>query len=314
MQRMTEIPGLVSVVIPVYNSADTLKTLVERLLKVFQDGTHQCEILMVNDGSQDLSWRVIKNLASENPQVSGLNLMRNFGQHNALLAGIREAKGAVIVTMDDDLQNPPEEIPRLLGRLEEGFDVVYGVPEKEKHGLLRDAASIMIKIALRWALGFRHASHTSAFRAFRTRLRLAFADFRSTNVSIDVLLTWGTTKFAHVEVKHQKRQRGRSGYNFRKLATHAINMVTSFSTLPLRIATLVGFVFMLFGVAVQVRLLLMYFFSTVSVPGFTFLASLIAIFSGVQLFSLGIIGEYIARIHSRALERPPYLISGKTNP
>lgn len=206
MQRMTEIPGLVSVVIPVYNSADTLKTLVERLLKVFQDGTHQCEILMVNDGSQDLSWRVIKNLASENPQVSGLNLMRNFGQHNALLAGIREAKGAVIVTMDDDLQNPPEEIPRLLGRLEEGFDVVYGVPEKEKHGLLRDAASIMIKIALRWALGFRHASHTSAFRAFRTRLRLAFADFRSTNVSIDVLLTWGTTKFAHVEVKHQKRQ------------------------------------------------------------------------------------------------------------
>ena len=114
---MTETPGLVSVIIPVYNGADTLEPLINQLLRVFEDQANECEILMVNDGSEDQSWKTIKTLASSHPQVRGLNLMRNFGQHNALLAGIRQAKGEIIVTIDDDLQNPPEEVPKLLNKL-----------------------------------------------------------------------------------------------------------------------------------------------------------------------------------------------------
>ena len=309
---MTETTGLVSVVIPVYNGADTLEPLVTRLLKVFQDQANECEILMVNDGSQDHSWKIIQTLASDHQQVHGLNLMRNFGQHNALLAAIRQAKGEIIVTMDDDLQNPPEEVPRLLAKLAEGHDVVYGNPDQEQHGLVRDNASVFVKIALRLGLGFKHASHTSAFRAFRTQLRNAFSGYEAKHVSIDVLLTWATADFSWVLVEHNERLSGGSGYSLHKLLSHTINIVTSFSSLPLRIATFIGFIFMAFGILILLYALLGYFIYGRGVPGFAFLASIIAIFSGVQLFSLGIIGEYIGRIHQRVLNQPCYIISDKT--
>ncbi len=309
---MSETPGLVSVIIPVYNGADTLEPLVDRLLKVFQGQTNECEILMVNDGSQDHSWKIIQALASRYPQVHGLDLMRNFGQHNALLAGIRQAKGEIIVTMDDDLQNPPEEVPKLLAKLAEGHDVVYGNPSQKQHGIFRDNASAFVKIALRAGLGFKHASYTSAFRAFRTQLRNAFTDFHAKHVSIDVLLTWATTDFSWVVVEHNERSSGRSGYTLRKLLDHTMNMLTSFSSLPLRIASVIGFVFMAFGVLILLYAITIYLLGGGTVPGFTFLASIIAIFSGVQLFSLGIIGEYIGRIHQQALNQPCYVVADKT--
>lgn len=309
---MTEQAGLVSIVVPVYNGSATITALAERLLAVFNAMNRPCEILLVNDGSQDDSWRVIRALAAAHPQVRGLNLMRNFGQHNALLAGIRAASGKVIVTMDDDLQNPPEEVPKLLAKVEEGHTVVYGVPAEGRHGPVRDFASFAVKFALRVGLGFRHASHTSAFRAFRTPLRDAFANFGAKYVSIDVLLTWATNDFSWVAVEHKEREAGKSGYTLRKLLSHTVNMVTSFSRLPLRIASLIGFAFMLFGILVLLYSLAVYLFRGQVVPGFTFLASIIAIFSGVQLFSLGIIGEYIGRIHQRVLDQPCYVVGETT--
>lgn len=309
---MTGTPGLVSIVIPVYNGSATITELVERLLAVFGSEGRACEILLVNDGSPDDSWQVIQALAAAHPQVHGLKLLRNFGQHNALLAGIRQARGEITVTMDDDLQNPPEEVPKLLAGVAEGHDVVYGVPHEGRHGMFRDFASFAVKVALRVGLGYQHASYTSAFRAFRTELRDAFAQFDAKYVSMDVLLTWATTDFSWVVVEHAERPSGKSGYTLRKLLTHTINMVTSFSTLPLRIASLVGFLFMLFGVLVLVYSLTVYLLYDRAVPGFTFLASIIAIFSGVQLFSLGIIGEYIGRIHQRALNQPCYVVAETT--
>jgi len=309
---MTGSSGLVSVVIPVYNGSATITELVERLLVVFRNINRSCEILLVNDGSQDASWNTINALAAGHSEVRGLNLMRNFGQHNALLAGIRQARGDAVVTMDDDLQNPPEEVPKLLDELEQGHAVVYGVPEGGRHGLFRDFASVAAKFALRVGLGYDHASHTSAFRAFRTELRNAFADFGAKYVSIDVLLTWATTDFSWVAVQHEERSAGRSGYTLRKLLSHTINMVTSFSSLPLRIASIIGFVFTVFGIGVLLYSLILFILHGQAVPGFTFIASIIAIFSGVQLFSLGIIGEYIGRIHQRALDQPSYVIAETT--
>jgi undecaprenyl-phosphate 4-deoxy-4-formamido-L-arabinose transferase len=267
------------------------------------------EIVLVNDGSRDASWNAVATLADQFPEVRGVDLMRNFGQHNALLCGIRSAQGKIIVTLDDDLQNPPEEIPRLLAKLDEGYDVAYGTPEREQHGLLRDMASRITKIALQNAMGADTARNVSAFRAFRTRLRMAFATYQSPFVSIDVLLTWGTTRFAALKVRHDPRYRGVSNYTVRKLITHALNLMTGFTTLPLQVASMLGFALTLFGIGILFYVIGRYFISGGAVPGFPFLASIIAIFSGAQLFSLGIIGEYLARMHFRMMERPPYVES-----
>jgi undecaprenyl-phosphate 4-deoxy-4-formamido-L-arabinose transferase len=283
---------------------------VTRLEPVLRRHTSSHELILVNDGSQDSSWEVVTRLAERHGWVKGIDLMRNYGQHNALLCGIREARHDVVVTIDDDLQHPPEEIPRLLAVLGEGYDVVYGSPEAEQHSLLRNLASRVTKFALQHSMGATIASKVSAFRAFRTSLRQAFATYSSQFVSIDVLLTWATTRFAAIRVPHHPRQDGLSNYTVRKLVTHALNMMTGFSTFPLQIASLVGFGFTLFGIAVLIYVVGRYVIQGSSVPGFPFLASVIAIFAGAQLFALGIMGEYLARIHFRTMDRPAYTVRG----
>lgn len=301
-----------SVVIPVYRAAQSLPELHRRLAAVLGAMGEEYEILLVEDCGGDHSWEVIEDLARNDPHVRGIRMGRNYGQHNALLAGIRAARYAAIITLDDDLQNPPEEIPRLLAKLEEGYDVVYGTPERERHGLMRDLASKITKLVLQGAMGADTARKVSAFRGFRTRLRDAFEAYRSPTVNIDVLLTWGTTRFASVAVRHDPRNAGASGYTLRKLINHALNMMTGFSTLPLQMASVMGFVFALFGFAVLAYVLGRYLVAGGGVPGFPFLASIIAIFSGAQLFALGIFGEYLARMHFRSMERPPYTVLQRT--
>jgi len=305
----------ISIIVPAYNSAAILPELVARLEVVLKDSwprSSESELIIVNDGSRDDSWGAICRLAEGRDWIRGVNLMRNYGQHNALLCGIRMAKHDVIVTMDDDLQHPPEELHKLLDKLDEGYDVVYGTPQREQHGLWRDMASRATKMALQGSMGAETARSVSALRAFRTKVRNAFADYRSPFVSIDVLLTWGTTRFTHIPVRHDPRKSGVSNYTFRKLLSHAINMATGFSTLPLQLASLVGFTFTLFGLIMLVYVIARYIIEGGSVPGFPFLASAIAIFSGAQLFALGIIGEYLARMHFRMMERPTYTVRTTT--
>jgi glycosyltransferase involved in cell wall biosynthesis len=297
----------VSVIVPVYNSEGSLKALVERLENVLSKMA-EYELILVNDGSGDRSWEVVRELTTRYSWITGINLMKNYGQHNALLCGIRLARYPVIVTIDDDLQHPPEEISKLLAKLEEGYDVVYGRPQHEQHGLWRDLASFITKFTLQNAMGASTAGSVSAFRAFRTSLRNSFEDYRGAFVSIDSLLTWGTSHFAAVQVRHEERTIGVSNYTFRKLLIHSMNMMTGFSTLPLQIATYVGFVFTLFGFAVLAFVLLRYVVQGESVPGFPFLASIIAIFSGAQMFALGVIGEYLARMYVRTSEQPAYVV------
>lgn len=302
----------ISAIVPVYNSQNSLGALVDRLDPILQQVSNDFEIILVNDGSRDASWDVIAKLAQDNPRVRGINMMRNYGQHNALLAGIREAGKKLIVTLDDDLQNPPEEIPRMLEQIDAGYDVVYGYPENEQHGFWRDLASQMTKIALRSAMGIETARHVSPYRVFHTQIREAFAEYRSPHISIDALLSWGTTRFTAIPVRHDVRAVGVSNYTFRKLIGHALNMITGFTVLPLQLSSVVGFGFTLFGFAIFAFVLLRFFIAGGSVPGFPFLASVIAIFSGAQLFALGILGEYLARVHFRLMDRPPYTIREHT--
>ena len=297
-----------SVVVPVYRSQQTLRELHRRIVGVLEPLEPAFEIILVEDCGGDDSWQVIESLADLDVRVRGIKLARNYGQHNALLCGIRAARGDRIVTIDDDLQNPPEEIPKLLARLVDGCDVVYGTPENETHNFMRNQASRITKFALQNAMGAESASKVSAFRAFRTRLRDAFEGYRSPTVNIDVLLTWGTTRFAAVPVRQDERTVGDSGYSFGKLVTHAINMMTGFSTLPLQLASILGLAFGGMGILILIYVLWRYISLGSDVPGFPFLASIISIFSGVQLFTLGIFGEYLARMHFRSMERPPYQV------
>lgn len=298
----------VSAVIPVFNSAQSLEALHRELSRVLGELAVAYEIIFVEDCGSDNSWQVIESICSDDKLTRGIRLSRNYGQHNALLCGIREAQHDIIVTLDDDLQNPPSEIPRMLDRLGEKYDVVYGAPETQQHGLFRNLASILTKKVLQSVMGAEAARNASAFRLFRTRLRDSFSDFRGPFVSIDVLLTWGTSRFTSLQVKHQPRVHGASNYNFRKLLLHAIDLATGFSALPLRLASILGFTFTLFGFGVFIWVVGRYFVLGTSIPGFPFLASIIAIFSGAQLFALGIFGEYLARIHFRTMDRPSYSV------
>ena len=298
----------ISVVVPVYNSEGSLRALVERLEPALRALTPSFELILVNDGSRDGSWRVVEELCARHSWVRGFDMMRNYGQHNALLCGLRAAKHELVITMDDDLQHPPEELHKLLARLDGHTDVVYGTPKHEQHGLLRDLASQITKLALQKSMGAETARKVSALRVFRTRLREAFDQYRNPYVSLDVLLTWATTRFAAVEVRHDPRTIGTSNYTVSKLLTHAMNMVTGFSTAPLRLASWTGFAFTLVGLGILVYVVLTKVLWGSPVEGFTFLASMIAIFSGAQLFALGIFGEYLARVHFRSMDRPTYAV------
>src|SRR4029077_8153917 len=248
-----------SVVIPAYKSHAILPVLVSRLEAVLLPSPHRYEILLIDDGSMDDTWNTIDQLTRTHDNLRGISLTRNYGQHNALLCGIRAAHGAVIVTMDDDLQHSPEDIPKLLAEIAKGYDVVYGTPVAEQHGMWRNMASQVTKIALQVALGVHTARSVSAFRAIRTSLRDCLADYRAPSVSIDVLLSWGTTHVSALPVHHAPRHSGTSHYNVGRLLVHAFNMITGYSGLPLRMASLMGFAMTLFGIGILGYVVVRYF-------------------------------------------------------
>ena len=210
--------------------------------------------------------------------------------------------------MDDDLQHRPETIETLLDGLDETVDLVYGSAIEEEHGLWRSLSSRVVKRSMAAAVGGDMAAKASAFRLFRTRLRDAFLTTTDPAVSIDVLLSWATTRVRSVPVQMDERRYGESNYTLRKLFAHASNMLTGFSVLPLRIVSAMGFMFAAFGLAALVYVVASYVTNGGAVPGFAFSASLLALFGGVQLFAVGVLGEYLGRIHFRSMQRPPYVI------
>jgi glycosyltransferase involved in cell wall biosynthesis len=302
----------VSVVVPVYRGAPTLRELYDRISVVLAPREDRFEVLFVDDCSPDDSWRVISELAADHDTVRGLRMGRNYGQHAALLAGLRAARFSICVTLDDDLQNPPEEVPKLLAALVENVDVVYGVPTVVRQDLSRRLAGRLARWSIR-ASGVEHAPSVSSFRALRTDLRRSFDVAIGPAVDIDSLLAWGTTRFTSVRVAHDERKVGVSNYTFRRLLAHAFDFLTGYSALPLRIATFVGLAASGFGVLLLGWVLGHVVFAGDAVTGFPFLASTIIIFSGVQLVMLGLIGEYVGRIHFRIMGKPSYAILSSTD-
>jgi glycosyltransferase involved in cell wall biosynthesis len=298
---------MISIVIPVYRSEKSLKELYERIKVVFEKNIIEFEIIFVEDYGGDNSWEIIKTLANKDKRIKGIKFSRNFGQHNAILCGIREASGEITVTMDDDLQHLPEELPKIIDKLKQGFDVVYGPPLEEMHGIFRNTASKVTKYALENVIGASNARNVTALRVFRTKLRESFSDYSSPVVNIDVLLSWVTINYGVEFVKYDIRKFGRSAYTFRKLLRHAITMLTGFSIKPLQISTWIGFLFIIFGKLILTYVVIKWMLYGSSTPGFAFLASIISIFAGAQLFTLGIIGEYLGAIHLKSMNKPQYV-------
>jgi len=236
-----------------------------------------------------------------------------LGPACGLLAGVRQAKNPVIVTLDDDLQNPPEEVPHLLEALSDDVDVVYGLPKQAKQSAWRRFSSVSSKWLMRYALGFLRATEISAFRAFRTKLRDSFDRDLGPGVSLDAVLNWATTRFGSVEVRHDSRAEGQSNYNFRKLFRFMLDTATGYSTVPLRFATSLGLSTVALSLGVLIWVLGRPLITGESVPGFPFLAATIAIFSGVQLIVLGVLGQYIGRMHFRVMNKPTYTIADRTD-
>ena len=301
-----------SVVIPVYRTEAVLPELYRQLIHLLEKIGAQFEIVFIEDCGGDRSWEVIEDLALRDARVRGLKMGRNYGQHNAVLCGIRAARNDIIVTMDDDLQHPPDQIGlparrtsrRLRRRLRRTADRTAWI--LAGHRLAPHEVGVAEHNGRRECAKRERLSSLSNHVAGRVR------NYRSPAVSIDVLLSWSTRAFGVVKVKHLRRFSGASNYTLGKLINYAFNLMTGFSTLPLRLVSLVGFAFTLFGLCVLTWVLAAYMIYGSVVPGFVFLATIIAIFSGVQLFALGIFGEYLARIFGRTMDKPTYVIRKST--
>jgi glycosyltransferase involved in cell wall biosynthesis len=299
----------VSIVIPVFNSELSLGIVVAECHKVMIDQGYDYEILLVDDGSSELTWRTVNSLALSDPEVTGLRLGRNFGQHSALLAGVRAARFEYTVTIDDDLQNPPNQIPLLLSALMSNTtDVVYGVPRETAHAGWRRLSSRWVRQILTKALGVPEAADLSSFRCFKTSLREGFAVNLGPGVSLDALLAWTTNKFTSVKVNHAERMHGDSNYSLKKLMRFALDTVTGYTTLPLRIVSVLGFATAGFGFLLMFFFVLLPFFQGITIQGFPFLASTIILFAGIQLITLGVVGEYLSRMHFRVMNKPEYFV------
>lgn len=297
----------ITVIIPCFRSAKVLPDLVSEVSANLSQLTSLYEVVLVVDGSPDDTWHVASSLASRT--VRAIRLSRNFGQHNALLAGIRAARHDIIVTMDDDFQHRPSDIAVLVSELAKGFDLVFGVPEKGAHGFIRNRFSKLLKGFLARITHAPGMRDRSAFRAFRSTLRDGMVNISGPHVAINVALGWTTTNIGRVVVVNDPRRVGSSNYSPVSLTRQAINLILGYSVVPLRMVSIGGIVFAMFGLGLVIFEVWSNLTGRITVPGFTTTVALISIFSGAQMLSIGIVGEYLARIYNQAMGRPSYVVA-----
>lgn len=299
--------ALISVVIPVYRSEQTLPKLYQRLTVALERVTPDFEILLVEDCGGDGSWEVIKELTQRDQRVRGIKLSRNFGQHAATICGFSRSVGEWVITLDDDLEQNPDEIPALFAKAQEGYQLVYGVYGQRAHSLWRNLTSEIARRMFRFAIPSLNYEYTS-FRVINGRLARELSQFDSPFPFVDGYLSWLTNSCASVRVAHAHRDQGRSNYSFRKLVVHTVNIFVTFSDLPLRLASWIGLGAFFVGMVWLAAILLGRLLGGITVSGYASVMAGIILFSGLQLLILGVFGEYLGRINFKSSKKPLYLI------
>lgn len=298
----------ISVVIPCFNAEKTLAELVHRITITLDGSLH--EIILINDASTDKTWPAIRELVSKQNTVKGINLMKNFGQHAAILCGLNYVSGDIIVTMDDDLQHPPEEISKLVHFLESDLnaDAVLGIPVDPKKSLIKRLGSNFFNRISTKILNKPRDLKLSSFRALRRNLVDEIKTNQTTNPAFGSLLLHYTRSVKSVEVQHTKRNFGSSGYGMGKSISLFLNAVLNYSTLPLKIVSNIGIISSFTGFGLAIFYLFKYFIGDITVPGWTTIIVLLLFFFGLILFSIGIIGEYLIRIIREVNHTRQYVI------
>ncbi|HLR52456.1 MAG TPA: glycosyltransferase family 2 protein [Candidatus Avamphibacillus sp.] len=304
---------VMSVVVPVYGCEACLKELSRRLQATLEKITSDYEIIFINDASPDGAWETIIKLNQSNPNMKGLNLSRNFGQHHAITAGLDFANGDWVIVMDCDLQDRPEEIPKLYKKALEGYDVVFGsrVIRQDKW-LKRKSSQIFYKIYD--YLTERSSDYTVAnFSISSKKVIQGFRQMREQNRLFPLFIQWMGYKTAYVPIEHHERTQGKSSYSLKKLITLGTDVLISQSNKPLRFSIQLGFFISLISFIYGVYLFIRYFFLDVPVQGWTSVMVSIWFISGLIFFNFGIIGLYIGKIFNEVKGRPLYLIQEKTD-
>jgi glycosyltransferase involved in cell wall biosynthesis len=302
----------ISVVVPVYGDlGDSLILLCEQVLDVLSE--QLLEVLLVDDGSSNNNWEKILIASDTFKKVKGLRLRKNFTQHNATWAGICEAEGDLVVTMDADLQHDPKDIPRLLDEMKiNNRDIVYGNFSQRSDGKYRAFVSLIYRKLIKLSYGSRNYISSSPFRVFRRDLLTSYPVNIGPSVSIDALVSWTTSCVGNVYLSQNQRHYGKSSFSTFSLMRHAVNSLVAFSTMPIRFVAFSGIVISLGSFLIGIYLIAIYLLGRIDVAGFTFVAVALVFFGGIQLFAIGTIGEYVGRIHSKTLLKPTFSIAEKT--
>ncbi len=303
-------------VIPVYGSEKVLPELVHRLQETLDQIPHlkqNYEVIFVCDCSPDRSWKVMQELAAQYPWVHGISLRMNAGQHNALMAGFAQARGAIVMTMDDDLQHSPSDIPALLAELDDGRDVVYARFKSRKHASWKVAGSRLNDIVAGYLMQKPKGLYLSPFRAMRAAIVQDILRYQGPYVYVDGLILSVTRNIGSVDVDHHDRYAGDSGYSFKKSLSLWLKMATNFSIVPLRITSFMGLLMAGLGFLLAVLLVIQKFTYDQMPIGWSSLIVTVLIIGGMQLIALGMLGEYLGRVLLTLNSRPQYVIGETTS-
>jgi undecaprenyl-phosphate 4-deoxy-4-formamido-L-arabinose transferase len=301
----------ISVVIPVFNEEENLSELLRRSLKVCSQMGRPFEIVLVDDGSTDRSPDLIAKAAEEyQPEVVAVFFNRNYGQHAAVTAGFAESRGDIIVTLDADLQNPPEEIPRLIAKIEEGYDVVGSVRADRHDSLFRRLASALVNRTVQKSTGVMMKDYGCMLRAYRRPIIKAMLQCHERSTFIPVLANRFARRTAEIEVNHEKRSGGESKYSLWKLINLQFDLLTSMTTFPLRLLSILGGLISVCGITLATLLILMrlIYGSEWAVQGVFTLFAILFVFIGALFIGMGLLGEYLGRVYDDVRARPRYFI------
>jgi len=301
-----------SIIIPVYNSGEIINTTVIKLEEALR-GYISYEVILVNDGSKDNSYIVCKDLAKKFKNIKFINLSKNFGQHNAILAGLHFAAGDYIVFMDDDLQTPPEEIWKLIDKIKEGFDVVYANYTKKRHNFFRNIGTRINNLMAEKMLGKPKNLDTTSYFIIRKYIAKELLKYEGPYPYLAGLIFRSTDNVTKVEVMHNERIVGKSNYSFLKLFKLWLNGFTNFSIKPLRASFILGIFLSIIGFLYIIALVIRRFVDPNVFIGWTSIIVIILFFSGIQLILIGLAGEYIGRVFLSQNKQPQYIIKEEFN-